>query len=351
MKRLLLFVLALVFGFQLYGQDQDFSQYYALPTFLNPALTGSFNGTYRFGIIYRDQWRQVSPVPLSTYAFNGEYKFRASSRSKRPDYGGIGMTFFTDRTGLIEQNTNSIALSGAFHKSLNQRKLQYISMGFHIGIVQKNLNYTKLFFEDQFDKINTFNKPTSETLENNNFAYGDYNLGVAYAHELNKKNAIYLGATLKHLTQPNVSFWRNSGSQNPDLITKNKLPLLVGFQYNSDHQVSYRIGILPRLIVQWQGPHYQIMTGGNLRFGLGTFNNSFLHIGTYTRMTNDAKTPFYVATITPLIGFEINDLLIGLSYDVAISDVARNYKNIGIFEFSLRYTGETLEDTAICPQF
>ena len=37
------------------AQDIHFSQYYASPLTLNPALTGKFNGHFRVSGIYRDQ--------------------------------------------------------------------------------------------------------------------------------------------------------------------------------------------------------------------------------------------------------------------------------------------------------
>ena len=56
-KSLFLFVLAsCLFSFKtLLAQDIHYSQYYASPLTLNPALTGKFNGYYRATAIYRDQ--------------------------------------------------------------------------------------------------------------------------------------------------------------------------------------------------------------------------------------------------------------------------------------------------------
>src|SRR5687767_6335292 len=45
--------------------DPHFSQYYVYPSWLNPALTGAFDGTYRVSGIYRNQWGNVS-VPYQT---------------------------------------------------------------------------------------------------------------------------------------------------------------------------------------------------------------------------------------------------------------------------------------------
>lgn len=45
--------------------DPHFTQYYVHPAWLNPALTGAFDGDYRASAIYRNQWSNVSG-PFST---------------------------------------------------------------------------------------------------------------------------------------------------------------------------------------------------------------------------------------------------------------------------------------------
>jgi hypothetical protein len=51
------------------AQDQHFSQFYAAPLSLNPALTGAMEGSYRVGTVYRDQWRKVMEQPIRTFSF------------------------------------------------------------------------------------------------------------------------------------------------------------------------------------------------------------------------------------------------------------------------------------------
>ena len=42
------------------AQDPAFSQFFASPLTLNPALTGKFNGTLRVAGNYRNQWPQIN---------------------------------------------------------------------------------------------------------------------------------------------------------------------------------------------------------------------------------------------------------------------------------------------------
>ncbi len=349
MYRIVIFLFLLPFLGQ--AQDPDFSQQYATPLNLNPALAGNFNGTYRVGTVYRDAWRTASPVPIATYAFNGEYKFRLGREKKNNDYGAAGLKFFSDRTSIIEHNTNAISTFFAFHKSLTEFSKSYLSIGFEVGLTQKNLNYENLNFEDEFNGINNFGGSTNEILEPNNFGYGDYSMGINYFSELNKKNDMNIGLTAKHLTNPNVSFWRRSESQDPDLVTVNRAGILLGLQIITRHQLSYAISISPRLIFKTQGPSStQIFTGSTLRYDLNTFNKSAVHLGLFARVSNTTAS-FELAHFTPFFGFEVNDMLLGISYDVNTHDVSNAYQGIGILEFSVSYTGEVIEDSAWCPEF
>ena len=335
---------------QLNAQDQDFSQYYASPMSLNPALAGTFNGTYRVGGNYRQAWRNVSPVPITTYAFNGEYRFIMGAEKKKSDYGSAGVKFYSDRTSIIEHNTNAVSALFAFHKSLSQFSNQYLSIGFEAGIVQKNLNYENLNFEDEFNGVNGFEGFTGEDLQPNNFGYGDFAVGMNYSTEIDNKNDLYIGFTAKHLSTPNVSFWRKNDSNNPDLIKTNNLPILLGFQASSKNEISYGISIQPRIIAQFQGVHTQVFAGSTIRIDLITNRKSAVHAGLFGRISKN-ESSFGLAHLTPFVGFEVNEMLMGFSYDINMRDIVNQYQGIGVFEFSITYTGEVLEDSAFCPQF
>jgi len=57
------------------SQDAHFSQFYASPLTLNPAIAGTYTGTFRISAIYRDQWRSAVDDPLKTFAVSGDVKF------------------------------------------------------------------------------------------------------------------------------------------------------------------------------------------------------------------------------------------------------------------------------------
>ena len=61
MRKIFSFLLfaTLFMSADLQAQDKHLTQFFAVPTITNPALTGAFQGRYRMGIVRRDQWRQT----------------------------------------------------------------------------------------------------------------------------------------------------------------------------------------------------------------------------------------------------------------------------------------------------
>ena len=70
------------------AQDPAFSQFFASPLSLNPALTGKFNGTVRVAGNYRNQWPQIDNAFItSTVSIDGNI---LASHLPAGDAWGIG---------------------------------------------------------------------------------------------------------------------------------------------------------------------------------------------------------------------------------------------------------------------
>lgn len=76
------------------AQDKHFTQFYASPLTLNPALTGAMDGSYRIGAIYRDQWRQVLDNPIKTFSMAADLRFEANRKKKQRGCHRIGHHVF-----------------------------------------------------------------------------------------------------------------------------------------------------------------------------------------------------------------------------------------------------------------
>ena len=353
MKQLLT-VFLIAYSFVLLAQDTHFTQFYAAPLTLNPALTGVFDGKYRFSLIYRDQWRRVLDSPYQTFAAGLDLRFPINIRGKRQkDAAAVGLMFYNDRVPSVDFSTNQIALSGAFHKSLNKDNSQFLSGGIQIGIAQRNVGYENLSFQDQFDGTSGYNDPTSEVLPSNNFTYADYAVGINYSYAPRRGIALFMGAALYHILEPQASFFydRTGELTDPEEFGNSRLFRKYAFQLSARLPINDKIDLLPRAIAAFQGPHAEINVGTNLRFGLGEFNSTALHIGTWVRPVTNKNNTFTLDAVVLMAGFELNNFLLGFSYDATLNDLTTNRQGQGAFEISIAYLGEYENETILCPKF
>jgi type IX secretion system PorP/SprF family membrane protein len=344
MKKISTFLLFICcFQSWLGAQDKEFTQFYASPLTLNPALTGAFEGRYRVGTIYRDQWRSVLDNPIKTFALAADLRFDAPVKSVRDDALGLGLMFFTDRVSVVDFNTTQIALSMAYHKALDAANSQYLTLGIQGGLTQRNVNYESLDFQDEFNGIDNFNGGTGENLPPNNFAFTDWNAGLNYSARIGRAGGLYAGVALHHFLQPQISFYENSG-EGDKLYMKMSGQLAANIPLGKSNKVS----LLPRLLFAKQGPHLQVNTGANLRFTLGD-GDVALHLGSWVRpVRND--TDFGVDAVVALAGIEFNNVLMGLSYDLNLGALQYSQRQ-GAFEISLAYLGNYDNEEIMCPKF
>lgn len=332
------------------AQDQHFTQFYASPLTLNPALTGSFEGKYRFSLIYRDQWRNVLDNPFVTYSAAGDFRFRLNSRARKyKDAVGAGVLFYNDKVSVTGFSNNQIILSGAFHKSLSKKNDQFLSLGVQAGISQRNINYSGVNFQDQFNGSNGYTNPTGEELPENNFAHGDYSVGLNYSYAPERSFGLYAGATLHHIMEPSVSFFYDP--EQPERNEDSKLYRKYSAHLSLLIPLGQSIQFSPRALYHQQGPHAIANAGANLRFLINESNGTALHVGSWARAGRDEEANPFMDAVVILLGLEINNFLVGLSYDANLNELSNTGRNQGAFELSIAYLGEYEDDTVLCPKF
>ena len=106
-RNLLLLGFGLFLG-QLAAQDIHFTQFYMVPQGLNPALAGKFEGSVRFGGIYRSQWRSiVGSNHFSTPSAFVDAPILKGFRKK--DWIGVGLSLFQDQAGTLSLKRSGCA--------------------------------------------------------------------------------------------------------------------------------------------------------------------------------------------------------------------------------------------------
>lgn len=326
------------------AQDQQFTQFYAAPLTLNPALTGAFEGKYRVGTVYRDQWRKVLDAPVRTFALAADLRFDASKKKVKEDAVGIGLLFTNDKAGIVDFSTTQIALSAAYHKSLGVNNKQYLTIGLQGGLTQRNVSYASLTFHDQFDGVSGYTFGTGEALPENNFSFTDLNLGLNYTAQVGRNGRVYAGAAFHHANQSRTAFFE-AAKDGAKLYSRYSAQVAANIPLSRDGRVS----LLPRFLIASQGPHMQVNTGANFRMAMGQYGGSALHLGGWARPVRNSDGMGLDALVA-LAGIEFNNVLIGLSYDLNLKAIGANQRQ-GAFEISVAYLGNYDNEEILCPKF
>ncbi len=343
MRYPILFLLFFAFA-NVQAQDQHFSQFFASPLTLNPALSGTFDGKYRVSMIYRDQ------EPFQTFAGAIDLRFPVRSvRSSNRDAFGVGFLFYNDKIPEVGFSNNQINVMGAYHKSLGKANTQFLSAGFQLGLAQRNFTYENLFFDDQFSGEGGFSNPTAEILPANNFAHADLAVGLNYAYAPDNGASFYVGGAMHHILEPEISFYYNE--EDPELGSTNTLYRKYTGYVNISIPVGPGVRIQPRALVYAQGPHLAMNAGSNFRFMIDEISGTALHAGGWARPVKNADGGMGLDAIVGIVGIEYNNFLLGFSYDAQLEALGAARDRRGAFELSIAYLGEYDNETVLCPKF
>lgn len=334
-----------------YTQDQQFSQFFAAPLTLNPALSGAFSGQYRVGLIYRSQFQQQLETPLTTYAAAADFRFGFDRKGKRKqDALGAGVIFYADRFGDTGFSTNQISVSGAYHKSLSNFNDHFLTFGAQIGIAQRNVNFENIFFEDQFNGTTGYTDPTSELFPENNFTFGDFAVGLNYTWVLDRGAGVFAGVAIHHILEPQVTFYQDE--EDPENNSDNRLHRKYTAYVAGQIPLTPAIQFHPRALVHSQGPHLSINAGANLRFLVNEISGVALHLGGWARPVRDQNQSFVMDAVVAMAGLEFNNVLFGFSYDIGLSYLELgNPQQRSVFEVTIAYLGNYESSSVLCPKF
>ena len=331
------------------AQDKHFTQFYASPLTLNPALTGAMQGRYRLAAIYRDQWRGVLDDPYTTFSTAVDVNFDVEFDSRYKDQVAVGLLFFNDNVSGLDFSTNQIAFSAAFHKGLDYDKRQFLSLGIQGALSQRNINYEEITFHDEFNSIDLYNEPTQEIFPENNFSYGDFNVGLNY-RLVKKKLNLNVGAAMHHVFRPETSFYE-SPEMNPDLYPTSKLYRQLSAQVALTMQMNDKLFLSPRVLWAMQGPHMEVNAGTNIRIKLNNYNNNSIHLGSWVRPVQNEDDSWSLDAVVALVGIELDAVTFGISYDVNLTDLSTDRQGQGALEISVAYIGSFDNEDIMCPKF
>ena len=206
MRNLVLTVLLITaFSSASFAQDPNFSQFFASPLTLNPALTGKFDGLFRVAGNYRNQWPSINNAFVTKTA-SADFHLLPNYLPEI-DRWGFGVLFMNDQNGNGALATNQFSVSTAYHKGLDEDGYHQIGVGFQGTYTDKRLNVNVLDFEDELTALG-FTGVTSEIFPQSGLQikYTDINAGILYNGSTNGYNNFYLGASMYHINRPKETF-------------------------------------------------------------------------------------------------------------------------------------------------
>ncbi len=332
-----------------FSQDAHFSQYYQVPAYLNPSLVGNFNGLYKVGINYRDQWRAALDRPYATFTATGESKFEMGQK-RNPDIAAIGIMFFSDKLSQYNLNTTQLALTGSFHKLLDARNKKYLGIGFQTGIIQKSLNYENLTFGDQFNAVDAYSNETLEVLPGNNIGFFDMSVGADYSVNPASGKNFNIGFSIFHFNNPNISFFGKSDNPDQDVNTDAQLDARYVFHTSYSIPTGPNNSIEPRVLYMSQDKHKMLLLSSLFKYKNPKTEGRIFYFGPSLRLSNNlSKLTFESIILTA--GIDFKGMNFGLSYDYNLPDLITNRNGLGTFEFSFNYYGQYENSDAFCPTF
>lgn len=327
MYRLLLAVLFLFAMGALRAQDVHFSQFYLSPQTLNPALTGMIPGDTRVVANYRSQWESVT-VPFQTMSLAADFSVLTGKIGD--NRLGLGLLILNDKAGDSELSSTKIQLSAAFSKSLNSDGTHFIGFGAQYGLVQRSINYSKLYFDNQYDG-GDFNSTISngERFGESRYWYQDFNAGFSWSYTPSKRKSYYAGISMSHLNEAEVGLIFAESSKLYKKIT--------GY-FGMEIPLNGYLSIIPRGVYLNQGPSQTLSIGALLKYA-------------YASYSSDTPTSFYIGTMTRLDDAQLfiaridyGSIGISIAYDINVSKLFKASYGRGAAEIGIVYTSSLLSD-------
>jgi type IX secretion system PorP/SprF family membrane protein len=292
------------------AQDAQFTQFYALPTYVSPGFAGTGAQT-RVGLAYRDQWPSIPGSFVSANFALDHYLSDLNS--------GLGLLVTHDRAGSGALRYTSI--SGQYAYEIELKRKVFLRPALQFGWVSHAVDYSRLVFGDQLSRGGTTG--TYENMDGTSIGYADMAGGALFFTP-----KLWLGVSLHHMNRPNQSL----------LLNEARVP--TRFSMHGGYRMSLRTPVIkehPQSIVlafnfRSQEKYDQLDVGGYFErdpFFAGLWFRGIPIFKSYAPgyANNDA--------IAVLVGVKVNDLRIGYSYDITISRLAGH--TAGAHELTLGY--------------
>ncbi|HRF37600.1 MAG TPA: PorP/SprF family type IX secretion system membrane protein [Saprospiraceae bacterium] len=346
---IILLAVACTMALEAAAQDPRFSQFYATPNQINPALNGVFDGTFRFTANYRELYSSIlSKDAFRTFAAGVEFRNKVG---RSGDYYGLSLSALRDDVGISNFNRFHAHVGGSYLKQLSGSRYrnsdQYLIAGAQIGAGQRGFDWGRLWFSNQFNSSQAFVDYGSasgedfQRRETNIFL--DFNAGLLWYAIFDKNASVYAGGALHHINEPNISF-----VETRDEVLHRKWVGHAGGEIPFSDQLS----LLPAVAVMGQHKGMSAALGANVRYTNRDWKEIAVRAGAWAHVVNRLDQGMHLDAIAVTTVLEMERWNLGLSYDVTTSILSAANNSRGAFEMSFIYVQPSQQRFKVsCPRF
>lgn len=306
------------------GQDAQFSQFYAAPTYHNPAFAG---GAFSPRLIanYRNQWPSLD-ANFITSSFSFDHHFDKIN-------SGVGITVLNDLQGANLLRHTEVALQYSYLVKVSDET--YLRLGGQAAYANRGLSTSGLVFGDQIGNDGINSPSSNDPFFRNYFPvnYADFSSGAVVYNQ-----KAWVGLSAHHLGRPNISLSQDGEARLPIRYTATggiNIPLNNSF---SGAGLANRDFIATgAFLFRKQGAFTQLDLGTYITYAPITagiwYRGIPIRRSGNTLVNNDA--------VIAMVGYRMENFSIGYSYDMTISRLRGTTG--GAHEISIAYQFDRLQ--------
>ena len=341
----LVFVLLLALGSgKSWGQDIHFTLHPMTPLAFNPANTGAFYGSYRISILYRDQYRSVlGSAAYMTPTFSVDVPVIRGF--KKTDWVGVGMFFYSDKSGDAGLTQSAFKASVAYHWAMNKKGTNTLSIAYQTGAVQREIkNASKLTFGDELEML-VEQSPDRNNILMDKKGFLDHVGGLKFTSKYNKTDEFNIGIAAGKFGKPDWSVVTMGGSYSVDPR--------VHAQIGMSSVMSDKVRFSPNISYQkiWGSPASTFVIQGYFDYLYNESKNTILKGGIGYRSGAGIGDAIQI-----MLGADIDAIRVMLGYDINVSPLASASGTFGAIELAAQYIGKIYkrpkpDPIIFCPRF
>ncbi|TCJ14607.1 type IX secretion system membrane protein PorP/SprF [Flaviaesturariibacter flavus] len=316
------------------GQDPSFSQFFASPLNINPALTANINSDWRAIMHFRDQWSgPVHPYISGTLSFDTKVQQqRMANTPEASNIPGIGVLLMYDQTmgGAVKSTYGTVTGSYSVRVVDGDIYKHRVNIGFGATYGRRYVDFSKLDFEEQFTGFGfDTNLPTGEAYLSNMKPYVSLSAGITYSIKSETSN-LDIGVAGYHLNRPEQTFIK---------ADKQVIPIRKVAHVNFERLLGDQVLLSTNAIYQFQGDASYFSFGGAAAYFLNDI--TAINAGLWYWSNN---------ALVPYAGFAIGNYQLGISYDMTLSKLKTASPRPNTWEVCIIFRGiRTPSKLIYCP--